>query len=369
MKKTILILTLAIMLASFVYAADCVPEFDTIGIFPPKMQYGVGELINDVEIELSSSIGKINGVTITAMLLENNVEIPNTRPPQTFTDATGKVTIDFNYGHPKVGKIKIKVIAGSSGAYTETKEIEIMKTIDLDLNCPIQGNIFRDITCSWTIKDKSADTLMDIIPTIDITQGSVLPYTPVGKTGVTFQTSKIGIVAVRVSASYTGYISDTEQTTVNVGDLERDYTLTIDNNDIQEYADTGIAIGSRKLEFKVEESGQTIPLNSITSRILTPSGQSVNLVFVKLSEGYYRTNYDFQQPGQVYDLSGEIIFQDPLKPSILFSYKISTLKSDNPEPINYLIIGGSVLLLIIIIWIIVAVSKKGGAKPPSSKIP
>lgn len=341
----------------------CVASYEYVGIYTEKDEYGIGELINNVDIVVTSNIGDNKNIRVIARILENGIEIPNTRK-DTLTNSDGELTLNFNYWHPRSGTITIEVIVGDPAGinFKATKDLLIKKTLNIKINCPIQAYISREATCTWKVEDKETGTLIDVIPQITLLQGiNELPYSPIGRTGLTFKTDTIGNVFLKISAESEGYIKTTSQSEIAIQPLQRESVLEIDNQDFFEYSGSGITQGTHKLEFIIEESGEPIEVQSIDATIRTPSSQLVTLYFTKTTDGVYKTTYTFQQAGQTYDLSGVINFVDLTKPGIPFNYKIVTIESIGEQEknlVNYLIIGGAVIIIFVLVIIIMNIVKK-----------
>jgi len=334
--------------------ADCTPTFKFVGVIT-KTSYGIGEEINNVQIIATDEfpVSKINQNIIARLLDGTNILVQR----NTLTDSKGEAIINFNYANPRTGSLDIEVTVGDplGTNFKQVKTIEVKNTLDVKLNCPPQGFVKRAIECTWKIEDANTGTPTTASPKISVTQGgSSVSYSPVGTSGVSFTAQSTGSVEVSVEATKTGFISDTATLIVPIQQTTTSQTLNIDNKDFFSYAGLGINTGTHQLQFKVEETGVAIPVQSIDATIRTPSGQVVPVVFNKVAEGDYKTTYNFQQSGTTYFLSGTIYFIDITKEPSPFEYPIVTLAGiteENQDNITIIIIAVGVGIFVILIII------------------
>lgn len=341
--------------------ATCGLAAQFVGIIAEE-DYGINDPINNVLVSLTAQVPNRANMPITARLLENNAEISGTRI-NTFTDSSGMVTLNFNYQHPRSGKLTIDVVANPSGTqYKGSKEINILQTLNLKLNCPISGYTNTQVECSW--KTENIDTGNLVSPDkldIVVQQGGLdIPYNPIGTTGLSFKTQSIGSVLVQITSNKNGFISDTEEANIPINSLTTTQDFKIDNIDY--FSNSQVSTGTHQLAIDVKDSvGNLQTVQTVTGTLVTPTGQQIPITFNKVSEGSYKAIANFPTAGQTYTVKGTITFPDVAKDNIPFEYSINTLGSKTEEEITntiYLIIGGFIVLLFIIFIIIFAVIKK-----------
>ncbi|MBU0958304.1 MAG: hypothetical protein KKB31_00005, partial [Nanoarchaeota archaeon] len=340
--------------------ASCGLKAEFLGIITDE-DYGIGKSINNVIITLTDKVPNRANMAVTARILDNGIEISGTRV-NTFTDGGGKVTLNFNYAHPRSGELTIEVIANPSGvSYEGTKVIKVLPTLNLKLNCPIQGYLTKKVSCSWKIENIDTGYLVDA-DNLDIILnqgGKDLNYNPIGRTGLDFMAESLGSVLVKITANKKGFISDTEQINVPIESLTQAQSFKIDNVDY--FTNNIVSTGTHQLTIEVKDNlGTPQNIQSVVGEVITPTGQIILLAFNKISEGNFKAIANFPISGQTYNLKGTIIFPDIIKENLLFEYQINTLGTATEKQqtnIIYLIIGGFVILLLIIFIIILALRK------------
>ena len=335
--------------------ASCKPGFQFVGIILEDT-YGINQLINNVKIIATNEIpgGNVNMIVV-ARLIEGTSIL---KQVNTITDSNGEAIIDFNYAHPRVGDLSIEVSIEPTGRnFQQTKIIKIEQTLEVKLLCPPQGFVGRSVICSWQIEDVNTGLGIFATPKIRVIQGvNDLIYTPIGTSSVEFMSYTIGSVNVEVSAEKQGYIPDTSTATVQIQQTTIDQIFNIDNQDFFTYAGLGVSTGTHQLESIIKESGQPVDVQRIDAIIETPSGQIVPIGFNKVSEGVYKTTYNFQQSATTYFLSGTIYFTDITKSPAPFNYAIVTLAGTTAKQksnINLLIIGIGVAVFVILALVII----------------
>lgn len=334
--------------------ASCVPSYDKVGIFA-KSQYGINEKIENIGVDVTSNLGSNSNIRLVARLIDGASEVARV---DTQTNSQGKVNVSFNYVHKVQDVLLVEVIVDPSGlAFVTNKTIEIAKTLDIRLNCPLSGSVDRDISCSWKILDAESQSLVAATPTIKVVQGvSDVFYNAVGASSVVFKSSVTGAIEVTVSASQNGYISDVEESLIEVQGLTRTPSLLVDSVDIKTSGAKGYTKGIHELKIVILESGIPADVLRVDGTIKTPSGQIVTLTHTKASTGTFKTSYDFEQPGTTYSYSGLIIFTDVSIAPLPFEYPISTLGTqteDVTSGTNYAIIAVALFILVITVGIVI----------------
>jgi len=331
--------------------AQCSISAEFVGILT-ESSYGINTKINNVTVSITDNVPNRANMGITARLLEGETELKRVN---TFTDTNGMVTVNFNYASPRTGELKIEVIAGDPAGvnFKQTKIIKIDSTLDLKLTCPVQGFVDRIIQCSWRVEDADTNKLVTAIPKIIVQQGGVdISYVPMGTTGISFMAKLTGNVDIIVKVEKEGYIGDIQQLSVPIQETAISQVFNVDNKDFFTYVGLGIDTGTHQLQLIMEETSQPISVQNIDASIRTPSGEIVPLTFNEIGEGDYKTNYNFQQSGTTYRLSGTVYFEDLAKESLPFEYSIVTLggvTEKEKSNINLLIIGGGVAFFVILI--------------------
>lgn len=340
---------------------ECIASYDYVGVFP-KDAYAIGENIENITVDVTGNVGDNTNINVIAQLFEGTTYLDR---HDTITDSTGKAIVDFDYSHPRSGTLNLNIVVGDPAGvnYEVNTDINIEKTMVITLNCPIQSNIERDISCSWTIKDAETNGLLSVIPNIEVTQGEeVISYSAVGTNQIRFRTSTTGSVFVKLTGTKADYMEATSSAIVSVNPLESDYTFSIDNlnyySHTSAYLNTGSMIdtGIKELKFDVKESGESLPIQSVDGEIITPSGQNVGLTFTKIADGTFKTTYNFQQEGHTYHIQGIIYPTDIAKQTIPYTFTITTKAKTTSGGItgtgldltNYFIIGGAIMFIVII---------------------
>lgn len=343
----------------------CTPTYKNVGIIGQN-QFAINQNIENITIDVLSSAADASK-SIIAQLCEGSecTSSNELKRINTFFSSNGKAILDFDYSYPRSGTLTIKVTVGDPNGinYQTSKQITILKTIIIKPVCtPLQAYVGRDVTCTWDIKDIDTGSLISAIPTVTIKQGTrAITGTPVGSNGIKFTPDTVGSVEFKVSASKEGYISDTQIINIDVQELSRTQTLLLDNVDFFTYSEAGITVGTKQLELKLSESGVPINVQTISAKIITPSAQEVPITFNKVSTGDYKVIYNFQQPGQVYILKGEVIFTDLTKENLPFEYRINTASSateDITGQFNILLWGSIIGIIFLVIGIIVIIIVK-----------
>ncbi len=338
--------------------AECQISAQFVGILA-KNNYGVGELLNSINITLTNEVPNKANKLITAILREGDTEIAGTRI-STRTDNLGKVNLNFDYAHPRTGDLSIEVIAGdpSTSPYKQTKNIKIAKTLDLVLNCPVQQFVGKSVDCTWKVYDVDNDQLVSGYDAqIVVTRGdSDLQYTPVGLDGLKFTADVSGGVLVRVSVDKEGFIGDEEDTLVTIEQIIQNQNLLVDNKNYESYSGSGIDTGTRQLKFIVVDStGSEIEAQSMAIKVKTPSGQLETLTPTKSGLGTFTTSYNFQQAGNTYNLKTTTVFSDLSKESLINEYPLVTISgtTDEEKTTTIFIIGGIGLAITIVLILII----------------
>ena len=347
----------------------CKPVYEYVGVICPEgsaCKWGLNDNIGNIEIHVTSNVGDNNNIKVNALLKDNAGA--TIKKVETLTNSEGKAFIDFSYSHPKSETLVIEVYVGNvcvtdiadPQCYKTTKNIEIMKKIDLKLNCPIQAYSNVDVICEFKAQDFETNTLLNPDSTqIKVEQGiTSLSYNTISTTQFSFKTSVTGSVNVKVITGKSGYISDTEEVQVQIVVAQQDYVFEINNKNIFEYGTDGIDTGTKQLVIRVTEGGQ--PLDAqIDATMRSPTGKVVPLVFVSQGTGIYKTTYNFEEAGDTYVFKGTIIFAAVGKQSIPFEYKIATLESGAKKTTGiYWIIGGGIVAILIFIIILANILKK-----------
>jgi hypothetical protein len=357
--------------------AQCIPVFHNAGIVPSKTEFAIGEEIKGIEIQVTKEFDTDNsGVPVIISLWDNvtNKEIIETGYTRiyTITDNKGVAKIDcsttkncFNYKAIRTGTLVVHAIVGDypNGKYFEASPVNVyaMKTLDVRMTCPIEGKINRDVTCTWTITDKSTGKDPTSKPNIDITLSPAIAFTPSGITGVVFKYDKIGSVVVTVEITANGYMSANQSIAVPINPTTENIVLTIDDNPFSS-VDT-YTVGSHTISVKLDQSGIPITDATFSTTIRTPAGGIEPIVFTADSNnpGTYVATYNFVEEGKVYTLgqagsgtSGQITFSDLSKQPLTLSYNINTAKSvtsDLGGLYTTIVVSGIVVGLIFVIFI------------------
>lgn len=342
--------------------AVCTPTYSYVGILV-KDNFAVGEIIKDVTIDVTSSASDANKNIIARLCSGSSCTSENElKRINTYYGTNGKAVIDFGYSQAKSGTLTIEVVVGDPNArnYKTSKQINVLKTLLIKPICtPIQAYINREVKCTWDIVDRDTNSLVTAIPVVVVKQGSGnINYNPSGTNGITFIPTLVGSVEVIITANKDGYLSDTQKLNLEIQQVSRSQTFLIDNQDFFTYS-TGVKIGTHQINLKLDESGKPIEVQTINANIITPSGQTVPIIFNKVAEGDYKNTYNFAQAGQVYILKGEVIFTDISKENLLFEYRINTASSTTEDiggQTNLLIIlsivGGAIIIIVVILLIV-----------------
>lgn len=362
-SKILPILICMLLVSPVIAQKQCVSGSEYINILS-KNEYAIGENIGNVKIRLNSDAFDFATATVTALLLEGDIE-RGTRLSNGFVNQLGEITIDFDYNHPKSGELTIQVIVkdNQGNQYQTSKKISVLPTLDTKMTCDLVGYIGRNTKCSWKTYSIETGDLVTSTPTISVKQGGIdLVYNPTSSTSFEFATETSGSVEISLITSKDGYISDEDTTTISIQNLQRTQNLYIDNKDFFSYVDIGITTGIHQLLFKIEESDIPIDVQIVEAEIRPPSGQEIPITFFKGTQtGDYKSTYNFEQGGQTYDLSGRIIFKEIEKEPIPFQYKINTLKSlpeEKKSLIIWIILGASLGVVVLIIVLTILFRRK-----------
>jgi hypothetical protein len=336
--------------------ALCTTSAQFIGIIS-QTSYGIGENVGDVEIQLTSEVPNRANKKITALLYDGEVLLKRL---DTQTNSLGQVTLNFEYAHERQGELTIEVIAGevTGQNFRQSKTINIQSSLDIRLNCPSQGFIDRVVKCTWRVENVETGSLVNAQTEISVTQGGTeVIYAPLGTDSFSFITSNIGSVNVEVTAKKEGFISDIGELIVPIEGLTQAQTFEIDNVDFFTLGASGITTGAHQLTLEVKDnSGQLENVQTIDAEIITPSGQKVDLVFNKVSQGKFKSTYNFAQAGTSYTFKGAVIFEDLAKSNLPFEYTIATVGTGTESDKN-LNLGITILIsiLVLVVFVIVIV--------------
>ena len=352
--------------------ASCQPGFSFVGILSEN-SYGVGIPVNGVQIVVTDNYpGGKGSVQITARLLENGVEISNTRKVE-FTNSLGEKIIDFGYSHSRTGQITIEAIAGdpATSSYKIQKVIDITKRLDLKLNCPTLGYVNRDIQCTYRIEDKDDGSLVSgYSPKLQILQGSREIIANLGTNVINFKTDITGGVIVKLDVTREGYLPDSDQVSVSIQVPEVTQVFKVDNQDYS-VVGTSLETGFHQFALTFDEAGVQSSINSIQATIREPSGREVPLNFVRQTGGLavsptgerWVSSYDLKQAGSNYIINYQVFFTDVAKAPQQGTFTLITLGEKSEEDKGtfnlFLILGAvGVAVLIVLIVIIVLVRRR-----------
>ncbi|MEM3075080.1 MAG: hypothetical protein QW727_04025 [Candidatus Pacearchaeota archaeon] len=342
---------------SSINKAECIPSGKFISIIS-NSSFGINKPISNIQVILSSDVPNKANKPILARILENNVEIAGTRI-NTFTDSTGKVTLNFKYSHPRTADLVIEVIAGDPNGenFKQSKPIKISQTLDLLLNCPTQAFVGKEVICTWKILNLDTNNLESVSDLkIIIKQGiNDVSYTPLSQTSLSFKSNIPGGVLVKIEVNKGGFIGDSEELLVTLQDVSQVQFFEIDNKDISTYTGLGVSVGTHQINVKIKNSaGDYEDVQSVTGVLRTPSGEEVPLTFTKTSQGIFVSSYNFQQAGTTYTFKGFAVFSDITKPQLQFEYPITTLASyTEKEKTNTYLIITIISAIIVIVFIII----------------
>jgi hypothetical protein len=361
----LLILALMLVLTPVMAQKQCVAGSEYIHIISQD-NYAIGEPVNDITLEIANSLIDSTNGQIIARLCSGNPcttsnELKRVSPSLSLT--THKALFDFGYSSTKSASLYIVISVGDPNGvhYSTSKQINIMKTLLIKPICtPLQAFTNREVTCSWDIVDVDTNQLVSGTSSLCIVkQGSTELFNGYCSGNTKFTPPKSGSVDVTITSSKTGFISDTQNVLVDVQDVSRTQTFLLDNLDFFTYSNSGgIKTGTHQIELKIDESGIPIDVQTINANIITPSSQTVTIIFNKAGTGDYKAVYNFAQAGQVYILKGEILFTDISKENILFEYRINTASSTTEDiggQTNLLIVGGIVSFAITVIIVILII--------------
>lgn len=312
------------------------------GIFniASKPSYAINEVLKNITVQLinpDNQLPRINAIKIEGLLYSGTnatgLKAIATTPAQEITNNEGEAVLDFVYASATPATITLKVSTKDLPNNFETFiPLEIKKTIQIVLSCPVSSFIERDITCTYSIKDATTGTpITDSSNIIEVKDGAgeVLTFTnPVGQ--IKFKTSIIGSVTISMTSTKDGFITGTAQTITGAQPLAGDFKMLVNNKDyysyVSGYTSSGdiIETGLHSLDFEVLESGLPMEVLNVDMKITTPSGQDVPLTFSAVSSNKYRASYNFQQPGQTYHLSGTIYPKDRSKADLAVGFALTT---------------------------------------------
>lgn len=347
--------------------AVCKPMYDYVGVLPPEgneFEWGIGEDINGIVIDVTSNIGDNSDIEVETYLKDSSGAVLAQLP--TATNNEGKAPIDFDYAHPKSEILTVEVYVGDcpegDDCYFTSQDIEILKKLELKLNCPIQVYLGQKAECEFKTEDFETNALLTPDSTEkSVIQGSInLGYDTISSTKFSFTTHIMGAVNVKVTVTKSGYLPDTEELLVQPVSVERDFVFEVDNRNFFEYGTDGIKTGTKELVLEVMEAGQPISeVVQIQATMRSPTGQVTTLNFKPVGDGIYRTTYNFQEAGDTYVFKGTLMFTTVGKDNIPFEYMIPTTGEQPPEKkYTLIIIAVVVVFLIIIIALAVILSKK-----------
>ena len=340
-------------------------------ILSAKESYAMNENVKDVQVELtnaySTDSSEKSNVRVEFKLLNKDTLSQRGSTVITTTSSNGKAIVDCNtvqncFGYIPTAKenLIIRALVGPEGtAELVEKEVSILPGLNLILNCPTQGTAKREVECIWMVKDKSSGADTSATPALQILQGGVaVEYTTIGTTKVHFTPQATGTVDVYVTASKPDYVSDKKYAQVSIQGLSIDVVFYIDNKNILSFPN--IASGLHTIKIRAEESGLDKDVQAINAIIKTPSGQTVPLTFVKNADGW-KVDYDFQQEGYTYQLTGDLTFVDSNTAKQAISYNIvtvATAATQDKTTITYTIIGTSIAILVSIIVLVFILRRK-----------
>ncbi|MEK6882564.1 MAG: hypothetical protein AABY22_23285 [Nanoarchaeota archaeon] len=367
------------------YQGQCILSYSDVGIIS-KGAYGIGEKIKNITVHVTSSLGNNVNINVDLELLDKNgIPIKNSLGfdigggQKLQTNPEGKAFFDFDYAHQKVDALILKAIVYRPNAppITFSKNITIGKSLDVEIVCPTDLIVGREVTCYIKVIDSLTNqvlTTSDISSEIKIQQGTTdLTYSTVGitgsTTGIKFIPLSAGAITITSSASKgTEYLSDTQISNIEIQDPTVSSNLLIDNKAYSSYGSAGISTGIHSLTVKIDESGVPIEAIRIEGQIIPPSGvagsnirSGVPLTFRRISAGVYESSYDFQTAGQTYDFSANVYLSG--KPTLAISgYKITTLGSttgkEQSRNLLYIVLGAVTLIFLIIIVVLVIRTRK-----------
>jgi hypothetical protein len=311
--------------------AKCVMVGDAVIQSPAA--YGTNELINGINVSVSSNVGDNKNVGVVVMLLEAG-QLFEAAKVSTQTNDQGVANVNFNVvslaSKTLTIKAQISLLPGacddnvvSDNCILITRDVEIKPKLNLLLNAP--SGCVKDRVCKVTYKvtDTETGNLLTTNPA-QISLSGGYSYTnkeySEGK-GFEFTPTKIGTVNVDVSVSKTDYLNDNERSVITITTA----TVTVDAKITgKEIGTTGISTGSQPITFDVRESGVVADC-SIDAYVLSPAGVEKKLNFIKTSSGLWSASYDFAEAGKTYTITGKIVFADPNKADQPIEYSFATL--------------------------------------------
>ena len=340
--------------------ANCESKFENVAI-NTKEGYPIGEPIGDIKIQVVGNV-PLN-LPYDAFLYKETVNSSFVDSNRNGRMAGGNATLSFTYTPMAEGKLIIVLIAGEDGEIREEKEIIIGKTFDLKLFCPIANNfIGSPITCTWTPTDAQSNQLIQIqtpIPTV--TQGITTIPAEIRSGSLSFTTTTIGSVTVKLEASAEGYLDDVDEIIIQIGAATYKDELLVDNQNYFLLAGSGIDTGTHSFVLKITKGNMQADVQRIDAAITTPSGEVVPLNFIEASDGW-RSTFNFEQPGQKYVLRGNIEFSDTTVATLPFNYDLLTLSAQSEKEksvISSVIIWVSVAVgAIIIIFVVIGLLRR-----------
>lgn len=347
----------------------CEPYFIAKATF---RDYAIGEKIDNITIDVSTDYGNNIGIVVRGELYSGTT---NLGVALGTTNTQGKAFLEFpNVKTIKQEDLTLKVYVGSgnlSNIYNFSKTLFIKKTLAVYLTCPVQATIKREISCSFSVKDKETNIPVTLAeqPSITVLAGTTpINYDWVGTDKIKFTTEYTGSLSVRIDVEKDTYMPDSQVAIINVQPLVTSYDFFIDDKNYYTYVsgllDNGYLIdtGIHTFKFIVMESSIPIDVLRVEASIKTPSGQTVPLTFTQQSTGVFTSSYNFVQPGYTYNLKGIIYFKDVTKDNVPVSMAINTkgttgiagttgdvATTSSEKFTSYFIIGGSILAGLIII--------------------
>ena len=353
--------------------ASCISKFENIAIIT-KDAYKIREKIDSIIINITGNVDL--NIVYRAQLYLNNINGTRLEVFSGGRMSQGTAILNFNYAPTSTQKLLINLEACGGSSYgkvadcintqdyiNEQQIIEVKKSFDLKLYCPIINYVNEIVKCTWEPTDLETNALIQInVPVVSVMQGDENLISQISSNSLTFTPTKIGSVTVKVTAEADDYISDINQMIVEVSTATTTSNFKIDNIDYGSVISSGVDLGTRSFSFSVMEGNTKADVNSIRAEILTPTGQVTPITFNKIGDEW-KANYNFETQGQKYILRGEIIFSDINKQSIPFSYDILTLSaiSEKEKSITTSVIIGvsvGVFVLIVVIVVIMLVRRR-----------
>jgi len=323
--------------------------------------YEINKPVTGIYVKVLSAVANPLNSLVTAILKDNGQEIVSSR--QTDLAVNGDAIAYLNLGFTPIhsGDYSLEVTVrdkNTNQIYTAIpRVIKVVKGLTTILSCPTDTVVGRDIPCTITATDP--DTNAIILPTITIKDGSgnLITNYQYNSGTLVFQVTTPQLITVSMSASQTGYMPSSKNTTITVNPVTTDKpTINLDNKDIAFYSQ-GIKTGTYAISYSITESGLPIALTEVKVAVKYGSTyvRTYTLTQDLADTSRWAGSIDLPDAGQTYYVTITPKTVDPFKQTKVspYPFSIATTQSTTGDVwSNYAIIIAIAMTIVLSLGIV-----------------